>query len=85
MVVLLFTHNLPLPYCAVTSAQEPTEPWNTGLWLADNQSRDLNDQLWLAVYLIRSVPVSALDNLVDCAATGSRLKTEWNFMIVGTW
>ena len=25
-------------------------------WLADNQSRDLNNELWLAIYLIRSVP-----------------------------
>ena len=36
--------------------QETTEPRNTGPWLADDQSRDLNNELWLAVYLIRSVP-----------------------------
>ena len=36
--------------------QEPTEPWNTGPWLADNQSRDLNNEFWLVLYLIRSVP-----------------------------
>ena len=24
----------------------------TGIWLADNQSRDLNNELWLAVYLL---------------------------------
>ena len=41
-------------------SQEPTEPWNAGPWLADNQSRDLNDQLWLVGYLIRSVPVMAV-------------------------
>ena len=29
---------------------------NTGPWFADNQSRDLNHEFWLAVYLIRSVP-----------------------------
>ena len=26
--------------------QEPTESENTGPWLADNQSRDLNNELW---------------------------------------
>ena len=33
----------------ITNLQETTEPRNTGPWLADNQSRDLNDELWLAV------------------------------------
>ena len=32
--------------------QEPIESGNTGPWLADNQSRDLNIELWLAVYLV---------------------------------
>ena len=27
-------------------------------WLADNQSRDLNNEFWLVVYLCRSVPAS---------------------------
>ena len=30
--------------------QKPTESGNTGPWLADNQSRDLNNEFWLAVY-----------------------------------
>ena len=38
--------------------REPTESGKTGPWLADNQSRDLNNELWLAVYLIRSVASS---------------------------
>ena len=29
--------------------QEPTESGIADLWLADNQSRDLNNELWLAV------------------------------------
>ena len=41
----------------------PTEPWNTGPWLADNQSRDLNNEFWLVVYLIRSVPGTHLVEL----------------------
>ena len=36
---------------------EPTESRNTGFLLADNQSCDLNNELWLVVYLIRSFPV----------------------------
>ena len=36
--------------------QEPTESGNTGPWLADNQSRGLNNQFLLVVYLVRSVP-----------------------------
>ena len=28
---------------AVAPGKEPTEPGNTGPWLADNQSRDLNN------------------------------------------
>ena len=28
-------------------SQEPTEPGNTGPWLANNQSRDLNNEFWL--------------------------------------
>ena len=36
--------------------QEPTESENTNPWLADNQSRDLNNEFWLVVYEIRSVP-----------------------------
>ena len=35
--------------------QEPTESGNTGPWLADNQSRDLKNEVWLVVYLCRSV------------------------------
>ena len=37
--------------------QEPTEYGNTDPWLADNQSRDINNEFWLVVYLCRSVPV----------------------------
>ena len=37
----------------ITGDQETTEPRNTDPWLADNQSRDLNNELRLAVYLIR--------------------------------
>ena len=36
--------------------QEPTEPVNAGPWLADNQSRDVNNKFWLVVYLVRSLP-----------------------------
>ena len=35
--------------------QQPTESRNTGPWLVDNQPRDLNNELWLVVYLIRSL------------------------------
>ena len=35
----------------VVKHQEPTDSRNTGLWLADNQSRDLNNEFWLDVYL----------------------------------
>ena len=52
-----------LPGGWYVSNQETTEPRNTGPWLADKQSRDLNNELWLAVYLIRSVPVSKSDAL----------------------
>ena len=34
----------------MTVNQESTEPVNTGPWLADNQSRDLNNEFWLVVY-----------------------------------
>ena len=34
--------------------QEPTESGNTGPYLADNQSRDVNNKFWLVVYLIWS-------------------------------
>ena len=34
----------------VSCQQEPTEPWKTGSWLADNQSRDLNNESWLVNY-----------------------------------
>ena len=37
--------------------QEPTESENTGPWLADYQSCDLNNEFRLVVYLYRSVPV----------------------------
>ena len=50
--------------------QEPTESENTDPWLADNQSRDLNREFWLAVYLIRSVAVL---NTAD---------SEWNLYVV---
>ena len=40
----------------VPEKQEPTESGNTDPWLADNQSRDLNNEFWLVVYKIRSVP-----------------------------
>ena len=33
---------------------------NTNPWLADNQSRDINNEFWLDVYLIRSFPDSQL-------------------------
>ena len=33
------------------SNQQPTESGNTGPWLADNQSRDLNNEFWLFFYL----------------------------------
>ena len=29
------------------SRQQPTESGNAGLWLADTQSRDLNNEIWL--------------------------------------
>ena len=29
---------------------------NTAPWLADNQSRDLNNEFWLVVYFVLSVP-----------------------------
>ena len=32
--------------------QNTTEPGNTGLWLAENQSYDLNNEVWLVVYLV---------------------------------
>ena len=34
-----------------TVSQEPTELGNTGPWLPDNQSRDLNNESGLVVYL----------------------------------
>ena len=37
---------------------KPTESGSTGPWLANNQSRDLNNEFWLVVYLFRSVPGS---------------------------
>ena len=49
----------------ISISQEPTELWNAGPWLADNQSRDLNNQLWLVVYLIRSVPDN-IHSIADC-------------------
>ena len=40
-----------------TNIQQPTESGNNpGPWLADNQSPDLNNEFWLVVYLVRSVP-----------------------------
>ena len=38
-----------------TEEQELTASGNTGPWLADNQSRDLNNDFWLIFYLVRSV------------------------------
>ena len=38
-----------------SNRMKPTESVNTGAWLADSQSRDLNNKFWLVVYLIRSV------------------------------
>ena len=35
------------------TGQEPTEPRNTAPWLADNQSRDLNNEFWFVVYVCR--------------------------------
>ena len=42
----------------MTNLQKPTESGNIGPWLADNQSRDLNTDFWLVVYLVRSVPAN---------------------------
>ena len=33
-----------------------TEPGNIGPWLADNQSREVNKEFWLVVYLYPPVP-----------------------------
>ena len=52
--------------CATqNNQQEPTGPGNTSPWLADNQSNDLNNELWLVFNLIRSV----VDLLVTCRRT----------------
>ena len=48
-----------------TISQEPTESANTGPWLADNQSRDLNNTFPLVVYLIRSVAAIGILNPID--------------------
>ena len=63
----LFTKSLCDPFLSVQpgvqylywdhhqgGAQEPTEPGNTGPWLAGNQSRDLNKEFWL-VFLLHPV------------------------------
>ena len=34
-------------------------------WLADNQSRDLNNEFWLVVYLCRSVPETERDCQIE--------------------
>ena len=48
--------------------QEPTELGNTGPWLADNQSHDLNNEIALAVYLVQLgyVPYIVSVAEVDC-------------------
>ena len=38
-----------------------SESGNTTPWLVDNQSRDLDNEFWLVVYLIRSFPKVCLD------------------------
>ena len=53
--VTLETGDWMVPF-SIGKKQEPTESVNTDPWLADNQSRDLNNELWLVVYLCRSVP-----------------------------
>ena len=42
---------------------------NAGPWLADNQSRDLNNKFWLAVYLVRSVHGSESPFISVCMRT----------------
>ena len=37
---------------------EPTEPGNTGPWLVDHQSRDLNNEFWLVVVPPTDAPVT---------------------------
>ena len=49
------TSKLPATPNQVSLKQEPTESGNTGPWLVDNQSPDPINELWLVVYLIRSV------------------------------
>ena len=36
-------------------SSSPPLTGNTGPWLASNQSRDLNNELWLVIYFVRSV------------------------------
>ena len=36
----------------ISFTQQPSESGNTDPWLAEDQSRDLNNEYWLAVYLI---------------------------------
>ena len=43
--------SIPLP-----GFMQLTGPRNTGPWLADNQSCDLSNEFWLAVYLWKLVP-----------------------------
>ena len=43
--------NYPRRQLEIRKLKEPTESRNTGPWLAENQSRDLDNELWLAVYL----------------------------------